>query len=359
LKKIIWTGSLLLALLLPLWAQGGEKLRVIHSDKLFLSKNLDEQVMRLEGSVHFWYGPTEFKCDRAMIFDLQKIARLDGNVKVSNDSLFMSSDSLAYYRTTEELNAGGKVYIEEAKQDGVFRWFRSDYAIYNQMYDNLTVWSNVSSFDKQENASITCGYAYWDRKLRYAYMIENPEVRTAGIDSLYVKADKIEFFDEERKLAATFNVLAQSQDYQATSDFLIYFMSEDKAVFTGQPVFHSDYADARAKEFYLFFQDRQLTRAELVDSCRVDYAEEQSGPRINWVLANYISIAFKDKQIREFQAENTVRYHYRQDETEERDFFVNTANGDYLEAKFNEDNKLDYMKMNRGIKGTYKFHNNS
>lgn len=358
--KNTWIGSLLLLFALPLCAQGAkEQLRVIHSDKLFLTKVQDEQVMRLDGKVHFWYGETEFRCDRALIFDRQKIARLDGNVSVSNDSLTMMADSLAYYRIPDELNAGGDVYITESRQDGSFRWFRSQYAIYNQKDDNITVWQDVSSYDEGEKASASCGYAYWDRKNGYAYMIEDPQVESAGQDTLFISADRIEFFDEERKLVATFNVLAQSQDYQTTSDFLIYFMREDKAVFTGRPRFTSDFATAVAREFYLFLEDRKLTRAELVDSCRVDFAEERLAERVNWVKANFIAIDFKDDAISEFHAESSVSYHYFQEETGERDFFINTAQGSFLEAKFNSDNKLDFMKMRKGIKGTYKFKDNS
>jgi len=358
--KITWIGSLLLFLVLPLWGQAArEQLRVIHSDRLFLTKERDEQVMRLDGRVHFWYGETEFRCDRALIFDQQKIARLDGNVKVSNDSLTLTADSLAYYRIPEELNAGGRVHISETRQDGTFRWFRSRYGIYNQKNDTVTVWQDVSSYDQNEKATATCGYAFWDRKNGYAYMIEDPRVESAGADTLFVSADRIEFFDEERKLVATFNVLAQSRDYQATSDFLIYFLREDKAVFTGQPRFSSDFASAEAREFYLFLEDRKLTRAELVDSCRVHFSEERLGEKINWVKANYITIAFKDEAIREFQAESSVSYHYYQEQTGERDFFINTAEGSYLEAKFNADNKLESMKMRRGVKGIYKFNDNS
>jgi hypothetical protein len=32
------------------------------------------------------------------------------------------------------------------------------------------------------------------------------------------------------------------------------------------PEFHSDYAKAEAGEFYLYFKERKLNRAELVDS---------------------------------------------------------------------------------------------
>lgn len=358
MKKIIWIGSLLLALL-PLWGQGREKIRVIHSDKLYLSKVQDEQVMRLEGKVHFWYGKTEFKSDRALIFDLQKIARLDGNVKVNNDSLSVAADSLTYYRIPDELNAGGKVLIEQKTKGRVTRWFRSDKAIYSKFHDTVTVWSNVSSFDQAENASLTCGYAFWDRKNRYAYMIEEPRMEVAGKDTLSVRADKFEYFEAERKLMATFNVLARSQDYEANSDFLVYLLKEEKAMFLGEPQFRSASATATAKEFYLFFQERELQRAELVEGCRLDFAEKEDGPKKNWVTANYVRINFEDKQIRRFEAEKTVSYRFDQEQTEERDFFVNTANGEFMEAKFNEENELDFMIMRERIKGVYKFHNES
>lgn len=105
--KNIWIGSLLLLILLPLWGKNkAEELRVIHSDKLYLNKVQDEQILELYGNVHFWYGETEFHSNRAMIFDKQKIARLDGNVKVNNDSLALKADSLTYYRIPDQLNAG-------------------------------------------------------------------------------------------------------------------------------------------------------------------------------------------------------------------------------------------------------------
>lgn len=353
-------GSLLLLLAASLGGQSSrEKLRLIHSDKLSLVKAQDEQVMQLTGKVHFWYGPTEFKSDRALIFDTQKIARLDGNVKVSNDSLSITADSLVFYRLTDELKVGGGVEISEFNSEGTKRWFRSENAVYNRKDDNVTVWREVSSYDKEENASLTCGYAFWDRKNGYSYLIENPVLETAREDTLLVSADKIEYFSEEKKVVATFNVLARTQDYQATSDFLLYWLDEEKAVFTGEPAFSSEFAEASAREFYLFLDERKLSRAELVDSCLVVFGEQPRADDANWVRADFIKLEFRDETIDRFQAENAVSYHYTQDETEERDFFINHAKGDYLEASFKADSKLDKMKMLKGIKGVYRFHNKS
>ncbi len=351
--------------LLPLCAfartrtQQNENFRLIHSDKMFLSRFQEEQIIELVGKVHFFYGNTEFKSNRAIIFDKQKIARLNGNVKVWADTLALAADSVAYYRTPDLLNLGGNVYVTETKPDGSFRSFNSEFGTYDKKEDKLTVWKDVKSFDKEENAHIQCGYAFWDRKAGYAYMIENPIITSGKEDTLRISSEKMEYFDQERKLIATFNVNSESKDYQITSDFLIYFLKEDKAVFTGKPAFKSDYATATAEEFYMYMKDRKITHAELKDSCRVYFAEESGAEQINWVQADIIRLDFENDNIRSFEAESKVSYYYLQEKKEKRDYFENTATGDYLEAKFNEDNKLDIMKMKKGIKGKYKFHNNS
>ena len=38
---------------------------------------------------------------------------------------------------------------------------------------------------------------------------------------------------------------------------------------------------------------------------------------------------------------------------------MNTADGEFLEAKFNEESELEFMNMRQKIKGVYKFHNES
>ncbi|MDD4309372.1 MAG: hypothetical protein PHO32_03255 [Candidatus Cloacimonetes bacterium] len=334
-----------------------EKFKLIHADKLFLSKEATEQALELTGNVHFFYGDTEFRSSRALILDVKKIARLSGNVVVNNDSLILTADTLAYYRIPELMNLGGRVTATHSNKKGAYRWMKSDYASYDKARNVLTCWSRVVSFDKAENAYARSGYAQWDRTAGYAMLLEEP-VLSAGIaDTLNIAADKMEFFDKERKLIATFNVKVDSRDYNANSDFLIYFMKDEKAVFTGEPRFNSEYADAKAREFHLFFTEKKLNKAELIDSCLVYFAEEKLGEKKNSVTADLISMEFEDDQIRQFTAEGTVNYLYQQDATEKRDYFVNSAIGEYMKANFNADSKLQNMEMKTGIKGKYIFQN--
>jgi len=364
MKKIL-IGSLLLCLFCtiiyaaPKPKPDSESFKLVNADKMYLSRSDQEQILELVGKVNFFYGKTEFRGDRAIIFDKQKIVRMTGNVIVSNDTLSLRADTLAYYRIPELLNLGGNVSITEKKPSGSLRTFSSEYGSYDRKEDKLSVWKNVRSYDKEENAYAQCGYGFWDRKAGYAYLIEEPQFWAGKEDTLRVIAEKMEFFDRERKLVATFNVSTQSKDYQIDSDFLIYFLKEDKAVFTGKPIFKSGYATARAQEFYLYQNDRKPVRAELRDSCEVFFAEEEGLPKTNWVKANNVIIEFADSKIRRFEAEDQVSYYFEQEQKDKRDFVHNQAEGQYLEANFNEDNKLQFMRMRKGIQGKYKFNNNS
>lgn len=324
-----------------------------------MSKLDSGQILELNGNVHFYYGDTQFKSDRALILDGPKIARLSGRVAVSNDSLNLVADSLAYYRIPQILNLGGRVRITQTTAEGNTRWYQGDYGIYDQANDTFTTWSNVRAYDQQENAQSSCGYAFWDRRAGYSYLIESPVVSAGTTDILTVKADKMEFFEQERKLIATFNVDVRSGEYHATSDFLIYFSEEEKAVFIGEPRFDNPIANAEAKEFQIWFKDRKPTQAVLMDSCYVRFSSKEDLPRTNWVKAQNVILNFTGDEIRDFTAENEVSYYFVQDQEGNKDYFINTATGEYLEAKFSEDNELQIMNMRGGIKGSYKFKNDS
>ncbi|MCK9556485.1 MAG: OstA-like protein [Candidatus Cloacimonetes bacterium] len=360
MKKILWIGSLLLVLLsLSADETERQKFKLIHADRMYMSNVETAQILDLTGNVHFFYGDTEFRGNRALILDTQKIARLTGNVVVQNDSLHLVADSLAYYRIPQVLNLGGRVKLTQRTKDGFVRHMEGDHAIYDQGKDTFTVWSRVRAYDQKENANAKCGYGFWDRPNGYAFLIEEPEVVTGVEDTLIIKADKMELYEEEGKLIATFNVRTDSKDYHATSDFLIYFSEEEKAVFLGEPKFENNFATAEAIEFQVYFKEQELTQVVLVDSCLVQFAAEENEERNNWVRAQDIVLNFAEGRILDFSADARVSYYFLQEEGEKQDFFINAADGDRLKAKFDEDNKLRLMDMGGNIRGTYRFKNDS
>jgi hypothetical protein len=180
-----------------------------------------------------------------------------------------------------------------------------------------------------------------------------------GKDSIRITADKMEYFRQFSKLIATFNVKTSTSDYHTTSDFLIYLNHENKAVFTGKPRLYSTFGDAEAVNFYLYFDKRELTRAELQDSCAVHFSEEEGKPPTNWCKADYIKMYFNNREITRFDAESNVSYHYIQEKTDKKDYADNQATGAQLTILFKADSTVQIMKMEKQIKGKYKFEKNN
>lgn len=339
-------------------APDNQNFRLINADKLFLTKVNNENILELFGRVHFFYGETEFRGNRALLFDQRKITSLIGNVRVQNDTIDVFADSVAYYRTIDKLHLGGNVIITEKEPEGLFNQFAADFGTYDKANDVITATGNVKAQSNKEKARARCDDAYWDRKNGYGHLLGKPELWSEDKDTLYIRSERMEFFDKDRKVIATFDVLAQSGDFDATSDFLLYFLKEEKAIFQGEPKFTSAFSDAVAEEFYLYFKDRKLVSAELKDSCLIYFAEEKGKLKTNWVRARFVRMNLNDDYLNDFTAEEDVLYFYEQQKEDKNDFFSNSASGKFLSAKFKEDGKLESMYMKEGIKGTYRFENN-
>lgn len=340
-------------------AKDNNRFKLIHSDKLFLTTANQENILELFGNVHFFYGTTEFFSNRALIFDSQKIARLMGTVRVKNDTLNVTADSLSYYRIPNKLDLIGNVVITEQKDKGsVFNRFTSDSGSYDRTNDVISATGRVTAFSQSEKARAGCNYAYWDRKTGYGYLIGNPQLWSEDKDTLHISSEKMEFSDADHRLIATFDVKAQSRDYKAFSDFLLYYLKEDKAIFQGKPRFTSGYADATAEEFYLYFRERKLYKAELKDTCLVWFSDAKDKPKSNWVRSSFVTLNLENDNLRNFHAEGKVTYFYEQKKEGKQDFFANSAEGELLDASFQEDGKLKSIRMKSKVKGIYRFENN-
>ncbi|HNX00027.1 MAG TPA: LptA/OstA family protein [Candidatus Cloacimonadota bacterium] len=332
--------------------------RLINADHLFLSKVNNEYITELLGNVHFFYGEAEFWTNRSLIWEKQKVARMEGNVKVKRDTLYLEADSVVYYRSQDKMNLGSHVYVKETHPDKTIRTFRASNAEYHPREKRLICQDSVAFYDQREKMYGTCGYFLYKEKDGYGYLMKDPVVYATGKDSIRISSDKMEYFRQFSKLIATFNVKANTSDYQATSDFLIYLNHESKAVFTGSPRFYSSFGNAQAVNFYLYFDNRELKRAVLEDSCIVNFSEEEGKTPTDWCRAKYITMFFENREIRRFDAESDVSYHYVQEQTDKKDYANNDATGAHLTITFKPDNKVDIMKMEKQIKGKYKFKNN-
>lgn len=355
MKKIL-LGSLLIAMAL-LCAEDPRPYKLIHADKLIMRTVQDEHISDLVGNVHFFYGDTEFFSDFATVYEKQEIANLQGNVHVHEDTLNLYADKAEYYKQADHLFLTGSVLAEEIHADGTRRTFRSKRAEYMRDIREFHAIDSVQAWDERENMDATCGYLTYNIDDGYGYLMRNPQLSVTNTDTLTITAQKIEYFDASRKVVATFDVDVQSTDNRVTSDFLIYFDTEEKAIFKGQPRFYSDFGDGLAQEFQIFFQDQKIHQAVFIDSCRVDFRSQDDTTKRNWIVANRMRFDFEDGVIRNGVAEGSVETLVLQEQTDKKDYSANRSEGEELRIQFNENQDISQISLKTRITGKYRFNN--
>ncbi|MDP8219853.1 MAG: LptA/OstA family protein, partial [Candidatus Stygibacter frigidus] len=256
-----------------LWGKDKQKLRpyrLIHADSLKAKKIDGAYISELTGKVHFFYGDTEFYADRAFLYEREKIVRMTGNVEVYEDTINLKAQRVSYFRLQEKLDLAEEVIFYETHKDSTWRTFNAERVEYLRENKNFEAWDKITVYDSREDVNGKCGYMTYNVDKGFGYLKEEPELQMSKSDSLLIKAERIEYYDDYKKIVAIFEVETVMTDYMLTSDFLIYYSEDEKATYRGQPELFSEQFDANASEVTLYFRENKLHQALMSDSCRID-----------------------------------------------------------------------------------------
>jgi lipopolysaccharide export system protein LptA len=355
MKNLIGSLFLLFIILLNAERQELRPYRLINADTLFIEKVKEEYVSFLKGNVHFFYGETEFFSDRAEVFEKQKITKLIGNVKVFDDTLSLRAHKADYFRNDDVLHLQKDVFVREDHVDGSYRTFEAQKVKYDRKNRHLFATDHVRAFDEKEHFKGVCGELTYDIENGYGYLIKKPIISIAKNDSMSISAEKIEYFHEFKKIAATFNVITKAKDFEVKSNFFLYFSQEEKGIYLGEPKFYSEFADASAREFQIYFEDEKIKKAILIDFCKILYKMEGGDKKENWVTSDEMKIDFEAGELTHATAIKNVNSYYFQPKKEKNDLAINVMKGEELVLFLNDNNKIDTIKVKRKISGKYKF----
>jgi len=357
--KKIWIYSLLFITATLLAQSDFEELKpyqIINADKVVSTREAnDEYITNLTGDVHFFYGETEFYADLAQIFEKQEIVLLEGNVQVYDDTLSLFARTTKYIKSEEHLVLRGNVLVVATHRDSSRRTFESDLVNYYRDSNEFYAEEDVHVFDEKQNVTGDCGKLSYFIDEGYGFMMKSPRLYLQKEDTLLVAGEKIEYFDNYKKIVATFDVITESSDFRVDSDFLIHFVEEEKAIYQGKPKLYSEFADASAEEFQLFFKENKPEKAILQDSCLVYFKGQGTNKKENWVRSEQMMFDFLDGNIRFCNAAVNVSSHFIQEKTSKRDFVQNDSTGDRMKVFLSEENEIESIDLTGNVKGMYKF----
>ena len=338
-----------------LFCQETVQYRLINADQLQHFKFFNDNVINLEGNVHFFYNEIEFKSHRAEIYEQQEYVTLKGNVVIIQDTLSITCDTAHYYKQSEYLRAEGNVVMTETHAVEITRKATSNQAQHYREKGEFILQGNVYAVDFTDSLYARAGFATYNQQTGYGYLIQRPVVWRAGEDSLALYAEKIEYYSDNKKMVASFNVITQNDVIKATSDFLIFYTEEEKMIYLGDPKFYSDDGDGNADLITVFLEDKNIKEILLEGNCFIEFNGEDSTAKDNWVSSEFMTLYYLDKKPSEFFARDTVKSFFLQDQTEKKAKMNNNVTGDLLTLYFNEESKIESLNIYENIKGTYRF----
>ncbi|MCF7911994.1 MAG: hypothetical protein K9M99_05665 [Candidatus Cloacimonetes bacterium] len=362
-RNALLTGILLLIQFAALWSideSGLRPYRLIHADSLKANKINGAYISELIGAVHFFYGNTEFFTDQAFLYEQEKVVRMTGNVRVIEDSLNLEAERVNYFRLQEKLDLEENVEFHESHQDNSWRTFEAERVEYLRENKNFEAWENVRVYDSRENVSGKCGYMTYNVDKGFGYLRENPELQMSKSDDILIKSQKIEYYDDYKKIVAIFEVSTIMPDYNLTSDFLIYYSEEEKATYRGEPRLYSEQFDAEAAEVTLFFRENKLHYAQMNDSCRVVYKVNEEGVKENWVTSEEMEFEFLNGVVHECIARRGVESYFVQqaNKLKRQDYLSNEATAEKLIMYMNTEGYIEQIGLSKAITGKYRFEGN-
>lgn len=328
--------------------------RIINSNRLFVEKQgVDEFITHLKGDVHFFYGDTEFYCDEARIFEKNQRVELSGNVKIIEDSTTLQTENLTYSKNEGILNLIKNVFIRQEQYDGTIKTFASQEAQYFRQDKKIIARNNVRLYDERKDVVAFSDYLEYELEKAYGYMIKSPEVLSFSNDSLRITGEKIEYFDDYKKVVVNYNVKTYTTNHRTESDFLIYFRDESKIILTGNPKFYSQQADATAKKFYIYLKNGDVDSVVFEDSVKSFFSNDKDGEKVNVLTADLMNFNFVDGKLDMFSANENVDIVLRN--SDEKEFSLNNTTGDKMIVFLDDNTKVETMYMKNRVKGKYYF----
>ncbi len=330
--------------------------RLINADSLIVEKKNNFYHTNLIGNVHFFYGSTEFFCDLATVNEETKITTMNGNVKVYEDTLSLFAQNSEYHRNEEKIYLNRDVKAVQLLPDSTENIFWAQHITYIRNDSILIAQDDVKAISQKESLAAESGFLKYDLIKHYGYLLKKPFVSKTDNGKIFnISAQKIEYFDDYKKIVASFGVKATFEDYNIHANYLIYFSNEEKVAVIGNPKFESEQATAFANQFVFYLKKNKLKQAILMDSCKVYYKiYEEDSTKINYVFADKINLDFNQGVLHNMTAKGSVKTYYKQEKSLKKDFAENWVTGDSLYFVM-KDNKIQSIFMKKAKNGKYFF----
>ena len=313
----------------------------------------NDTITTLKGDVDLIYDEIEFFADNAQIFQRDRLVKLFGNVRAIDDTLEAGAQKATYSHVGTLLKLEEDAYFLESSKDTLLKKVTAEFIEYQKDEQKVHALNNIIATDFIEDVTCTCGKFRYNLETDYGLAMDNPVLTFKQDNELKIYSRQMELFAEEKKFTATYDVKVETEEILATSNFLIYFNDEEKAVMLGNPYFSSDLSTAEADEFQVFFHDKKISQLHLIKNAVIHFKEEKSVGKENYLYAEKVRMDITNDKLRFLLAQKVSKSFFEQ--RKDNDILENKLATLQLQVFFDERENIQTIIAEDDIKGTYTF----
>ncbi|MCK4357485.1 MAG: hypothetical protein KAW92_01840 [Candidatus Cloacimonetes bacterium] len=326
-----------------------------NADLVKIDKVINDTITTLTGNVNLIYNDIEFFADIVQIFQKDKIVKLTGNVKAIDDTLEAGAKQATYFHKKNELFLKKDAYFYENSKQERLKGIHADRINYFRNNRKVNADGNIFAQDFLENVYITCGQFQYNINKGYADARNEPVLTFERERIIKVLSKQMEFFVDEHKFTATYDVKIEMKESYALGRFLIYFQEDNKAVLLGNPQFYSNISDASAEEFQIFFIEESIDKLYLIKNAEIHFKNKDQEEKSNFIYAKKIMLDLNNEKLSYMNAEDVDKSQLEQSKTNKDDFYINKLKTKGFEVFFDNDENIEKVVATQDIKGIYKF----
>jgi lipopolysaccharide export system protein LptA len=273
----------------------------------------NEERLDLFGNVKITNGKKQtIRSARGKYFGKDEIFKLYDNVRITENYLTLKSDSLYYFKKTEDVILYGKASIK----DDSLHQFSKGIEIQTNRKDELVIYGDAYFFQQD--------------------------------DSLNIWGDTLKVNDAEKRYYANGNVRIHQKSLHATSDEAILNITDSILTFIGNPVLNYEKNEIRGDTVWLYLEKKEVKNIFVSGDGLMTSIHDSISKKMNKFEGKKLYLEMENRRPKMIRSiGNAVSVFYFED-----DQGINSISADSIYIYFNE-GEVENVQEFGGVQGAF------
>jgi len=316
-----------------------------------------EMLMELTDSVVVTNGEVVITSDAATIWELSERAVFSGNVNFESDTVSGHSDYLEFDAKDSILIIRGNVFLYDGETE-----VRAEEVVYYMDSEKATVKDSVV-MTGEWLGTVSGQYAMYDFERNSMFITVDPLlIHTEDEDTMYVTADRLEFFSDENRAEAQGNavVTIPEREIVAEAEYLYSYGDEDRIELFGSPELTTADGELSGDEIEVYMTEDGGISSVIIEGNATGFFSDTNDdpPSETWFTSQTADFFFVDEEMDLLYIAGSANLVYKAGGEAAEQQEINTVKSDIFIITFEDGSAVEVTAIGN-VSGTYSYREDS